>query len=120
MFPDYLRLRKSLRKIRDVVPGIKGNDEPILSLPDLMVGITSHIDPGKRRSYCWEIVFMNQKFSIVISFNPSKRDCLYGPFPEITSRGKPSIYRQFIIINYIPRFFTKELDGNYLKVYYKQ
>ncbi|KAE8076354.1 hypothetical protein FH972_015011 [Carpinus fangiana] len=48
---------------------------------------------------------------MALFFNPGKREELYGPLLEITSAKKPAIYRQFTLIDFMTRFFGKELDG---------
>ncbi|KAJ0669367.1 putative deacetoxyvindoline 4-hydroxylase [Helianthus annuus] len=59
------------------------------------------------------------RVSIAVFFNPSNRDKLYGPFPELISTSKPAVYREFIYEDYMRRFFTKELDGKTLTNFYK-
>ncbi|WRX14732.1 Non-hem dioxygenase N-terminal domain - like 6 [Theobroma cacao] len=59
------------------------------------------------------------RVSVAVFFNASARDALYGPFPELTSAGKPALYRQFTYNDYMRRFFTKELDGKTLTNYYR-
>ena len=54
-----------------------------------------------------------------VFFNPSLRDNLYGPLPELVSAEKPAVYRQFTYSDYITRFFKKELDGKSLPNYYR-
>jgi len=59
------------------------------------------------------------RVSLAVFFNPSIRDDLYGPLPELISPEKPAIYRQFTLTDYMTRFFKKELDGKSLTNYYK-
>ncbi|KAJ0634089.1 putative deacetoxyvindoline 4-hydroxylase [Helianthus annuus] len=59
------------------------------------------------------------RVSIAVFFNPSNRDKLYGPFPELISTTKPAVYREFKYEDYMRRFFTKELDGKTLTNFYK-
>ncbi|KAJ4710053.1 1-aminocyclopropane-1-carboxylate oxidase-like 1 [Melia azedarach] len=59
------------------------------------------------------------RISIAIFFNPSNRDGLYGPFPDLISPEKPARFRQFTLTDYLRRFFTKELDGKSLVNYYR-
>ncbi|XP_076947213.1 1-aminocyclopropane-1-carboxylate oxidase homolog 11-like [Bidens hawaiensis] len=59
------------------------------------------------------------RVSIATFFNPSIRDKLYGPFPELVSTTKPAVYREFVYEDYMRRFFTKELDGKTLTNFYK-
>lgn len=58
------------------------------------------------------------RVSVGVFFNPSVRDNLYGPLPELVSAEKPAVYRQFPYSDYITRFFKKELDGKSLPNYY--
>ncbi|KAF5737762.1 hypothetical protein HS088_TW13G00652 [Tripterygium wilfordii] len=57
--------------------------------------------------------------SVGVFFNSINRDGLFGPFPELTSPEKPAVYRQFVYMDYLQRFFTKELDGRSLKDFYR-
>ncbi|XP_002525989.2 1-aminocyclopropane-1-carboxylate oxidase homolog 4 [Ricinus communis] len=59
------------------------------------------------------------RVSIAIFFNPGKRDCAYGPFPDLISAEKPAVYKQFMLMDFLKRFFSKELDGKTLTNYYK-
>ncbi|KAK9074562.1 hypothetical protein SSX86_007160 [Deinandra increscens subsp. villosa] len=59
------------------------------------------------------------RVSIAVFFNPSKRDNLFGPFPELISTTKPAVYREFVYEDYMRKFFTKELDGKTLTNFYK-
>nr|AUH25680.1 ACO2 [Carthamus tinctorius] len=59
------------------------------------------------------------RVSIAVFFNPSIRENLYGPFPELVSAEKPAVYRQFTYEEYITRFFKKELDGKTLTNFYR-
>ncbi|KAJ4961077.1 hypothetical protein NE237_020987 [Protea cynaroides] len=54
------------------------------------------------------------RISIAIFLNPSKREDLYGPLPELISPEKPALFRQFTLTEYMQRFFSKELDGKSL------
>ncbi|KAA8532511.1 hypothetical protein F0562_032673 [Nyssa sinensis] len=63
--------------------------------------------------------FREPRVSIAIFFNPGIRENLYGPLPELLSPEKPALYRQFTFLDFIQRFFTKELDGKSLINYYK-
>lgn len=58
------------------------------------------------------------RVSIAVFFNPSLRENLYGPLPEVVSPEEPGLYKQFKYSEYISRFFTKELDGKSLVKYY--
>lgn len=57
--------------------------------------------------------------SVSIFFNPSQRENLYGPLPELISTEKPALYRQFTYSDFMRRFFTKELDGKSLINFYR-
>lgn len=57
--------------------------------------------------------------SVSIFFNPSQRENLYGPLPELISAEKPALYRQFTYSDFMRRFFTKELDGKSLINFYR-
>ncbi|KAF2285233.1 hypothetical protein GH714_006968 [Hevea brasiliensis] len=59
------------------------------------------------------------RVSIAIFFTAGKRDGLYGPFPELVSPEKPALYRQFVLNDYITRFFTKDLADKTLTNYYR-
>lgn len=54
------------------------------------------------------------RISIAIFFNPSRREDLYGPLPEIVSPEQPALYQQFTYNEFMYRFFSKELDGKSL------
>ncbi|KAK3043102.1 hypothetical protein RJ639_001217 [Escallonia herrerae] len=60
----------------------------------------------------------NSRVSVAVFFNPSNREDLYGPFPELLTPEKPAAYRQFPLSDFMRRFFTKELDGKSLTNYY--
>ncbi|KAH9794563.1 1-aminocyclopropane-1-carboxylate oxidase [Citrus sinensis] len=62
---------------------------------------------------------LEPRISIAVFFNPSERDSLYGPFPELISPEKPARFRQFTYTDYVTRFFTKQLDGKTLVNYYR-
>lgn len=59
------------------------------------------------------------RVSLAVFFNPSNRDGVYAPFPELISAEKPAVYREFTYADYIGRFFKKELDGKTLTNFYK-
>lgn len=59
------------------------------------------------------------RVSIAVFLNPSIRDNLYGPFPEIISPEEPARYREFTLPDYMKRFFSKELEGKSLTDYYR-
>ncbi|XP_021748793.1 1-aminocyclopropane-1-carboxylate oxidase homolog 4-like [Chenopodium quinoa] len=58
------------------------------------------------------------RVSIAVFCNPSKRDDLYGPLPEIVSPEEPAHYRQFTYSEFINRFLKKELEGKTLAKYF--
>ena len=60
------------------------------------------------------------RVSIAIFFNPSKREKMFGPLPELTSAEKPALYRNFTFNEFMTRFFKKELDGKSLTNYFRQ
>ncbi|KAE9450891.1 hypothetical protein C3L33_17209, partial [Rhododendron williamsianum] len=59
------------------------------------------------------------RVSVAVFCNPSNRDGLFGPLPELVSQEKPARYRQFTLSDYMQRFFKKELDGKTLTNYYR-
>ena len=59
------------------------------------------------------------RVSSVVFLAPGIRESVYGPFPELISTEKPVIYKEFILTDYLRRFFTKELDGKSLTDFYK-
>ncbi|KAG9146179.1 hypothetical protein Leryth_007891 [Lithospermum erythrorhizon] len=63
--------------------------------------------------------FPEPRVSAAVFLNPSKRDDYYGPLPELLSVETPARYRQFLLPDYLKRFFTKELDGKTLTNYYR-
>ncbi|GAA0141716.1 oxidoreductase [Lithospermum erythrorhizon] len=63
--------------------------------------------------------FPEPRVSAAVFLNPSKRDDYYGPLPELLSVETPARYRQFLLPEYLKRFFTKELDGKTLTNYYR-
>lgn len=60
------------------------------------------------------------RVSAAVFFNPSARENVYGPLPELTSSEKPPLYRNFTYNEFITRFFKKELDGKSLTNYFRQ
>ncbi|KAF3432129.1 hypothetical protein FNV43_RR26868 [Rhamnella rubrinervis] len=58
------------------------------------------------------------RVSIAVFFNPSKREELYGPLPELVSPEKPALFRRFTLSEFMRKFFSKELDGKSLINYY--
>lgn len=63
--------------------------------------------------------YQEPRVSIAVFFNPSIRENLYGPLPELVSTEKPASYRQFTYSEYITKFFTKELDGKSILNYFR-
>ncbi|XP_058184743.1 1-aminocyclopropane-1-carboxylate oxidase homolog 1-like [Rhododendron vialii] len=59
------------------------------------------------------------RVSVAVFCNPSNRDGLFGPLPELVLQEKPARYRQFTLSDYLQRFFKKELDGKTLTNYYR-
>ncbi|KAF7133013.1 hypothetical protein RHSIM_Rhsim09G0090500 [Rhododendron simsii] len=59
------------------------------------------------------------RVSVAVFCNPSNRDGLFGPLPELVSQEKPARYRQFKLSDYLQRFFKKELGGKTLTNYYR-
>ncbi|KAJ0039171.1 hypothetical protein Pint_22378 [Pistacia integerrima] len=59
------------------------------------------------------------RISVAVFFNPGDKDSLCGPFPELISPEKPAVFRPFTYMDYMRRFFTKELDGKSLVNYYR-
>ncbi|PWA85674.1 oxoglutarate/iron-dependent dioxygenase [Artemisia annua] len=51
------------------------------------------------------------RVSIAVLFTPSNLEKIYGPFPELISDEKPSVYNDFIYSEFIRRFEIKELAG---------
>ncbi|XP_068660230.1 DIBOA-glucoside dioxygenase BX6-like [Aristolochia californica] len=51
------------------------------------------------------------RVTVGIFFNPDKRESSeeYGPLPELISPGKPPIYRNFQLAEFLGKFFGKEL-----------
>lgn len=59
------------------------------------------------------------RVSIGVFFNPSDRQSEFGPLPELIKPERPALYRQFTLMDFLGRFFTKELDGKSLLNYYR-
>lgn len=59
------------------------------------------------------------RVSVAVFFNLGNREKLYGPFPELVSAQKPAVYREFTYVDFMKRFFTKELDGKTLTNFYR-
>ncbi|KAF2305609.1 hypothetical protein GH714_007025 [Hevea brasiliensis] len=59
------------------------------------------------------------RVSVAIFFTAGNRDRLYGPIPELVSPEKPALYRQFMLDDYMTRFFTKDLADKTLTDYYR-
>ncbi|KAJ4974198.1 hypothetical protein NE237_007372 [Protea cynaroides] len=54
------------------------------------------------------------RISVAIFFNPSKKKDFYGPLPELISPEKPALYRPFTLLEFLMKFFTKELGDKSL------
>nr|QBM92029.1 1-aminocyclopropane-1-carboxylate oxidase 4 [Rosa x burboniana] len=59
------------------------------------------------------------RVSIAVFLNPSNREGVFGPLPELVSPEKPALYKEFKFSEFMTRFFTKGLDGKTLVNYYK-
>ncbi|KAL7000886.1 hypothetical protein U1Q18_002038 [Sarracenia purpurea var. burkii] len=59
------------------------------------------------------------RVSVAIFFNPGNRESSYGPLPELVLPEKPALYRQFMLSDYLQRFFSKELGDKTLRNYYR-
>ncbi|XP_050373699.1 LOW QUALITY PROTEIN: 1-aminocyclopropane-1-carboxylate oxidase homolog 4-like [Argentina anserina] len=59
------------------------------------------------------------RVSIAVFLNPSNREGVFGPLPELVSPEKPALYKEFKFSEFMMRFFTKGLDGKSLVNYYK-
>ncbi|KAF7827569.1 1-aminocyclopropane-1-carboxylate oxidase-like protein 4-like [Senna tora] len=60
------------------------------------------------------------RVSIAVFFNPSQRESVFGPLPELTSEEKPPLYRNFTYDEFMTRFFKKELDGKSLTNFFRK
>ncbi|KAI4313718.1 hypothetical protein L6164_026674 [Bauhinia variegata] len=60
------------------------------------------------------------RVSVAVFYNPSARENLFGPLPELTSAEKPARYRSFTLNEFMTRFFSKQLDGKSLSNYFRQ
>ncbi|KAJ8564782.1 hypothetical protein K7X08_001242 [Anisodus acutangulus] len=63
--------------------------------------------------------FQEPRVSVAVFFNPGQRENPFGPLPELISDEKPAVYREFTFMDYMRRFFSKELDGKSLTNYYR-
>ncbi|GJT56955.1 oxoglutarate/iron-dependent dioxygenase [Tanacetum coccineum] len=59
------------------------------------------------------------RVSFAVFFEPSNREGLYGPFPELITAEKPAIYHEFIFEDFFRRFLSKEVDGKSKLDYYR-
>ncbi|CAL0314918.1 unnamed protein product [Lupinus luteus] len=59
------------------------------------------------------------RVSVAVFLNPSNREKLFGPLPELTSAEKPALYRNFTFNEFMTRFFKKELDGKSLTNFFR-
>ncbi|CAL1375895.1 unnamed protein product [Linum trigynum] len=62
---------------------------------------------------------MEPRVSVAVFFNSDEQESVLGPIPELISPEKPAVYREFTKLDYMRRFFTKELDGRTLTNFYK-
>ncbi|XP_027361591.1 1-aminocyclopropane-1-carboxylate oxidase homolog 4-like [Abrus precatorius] len=60
------------------------------------------------------------RVSVAFFLNPSERERVFGPLPELTSEEKPALYRSFTFNEFMTRFFKKELDGKSLTNFFRQ
>ncbi|XP_020205998.1 1-aminocyclopropane-1-carboxylate oxidase homolog 4 [Cajanus cajan] len=60
------------------------------------------------------------RVSVAVFLNPSDRERLFGPLPELTSEEKPPLYRNFTFHEFMTRFFKKELDGKSLTNFFRK
>ena len=60
------------------------------------------------------------RVSVAVFLNPSDREGLFGPLPELTSTQKPALYRNFTFHEFMTRFSKKELDGKSLTNFFRQ
>ncbi|PWA85944.1 oxoglutarate/iron-dependent dioxygenase [Artemisia annua] len=51
------------------------------------------------------------RVSVAHLFNPSNREKLFGPFPELISAEKPAVYHEFLHEDFMRRFLSKEIVG---------
>ncbi|XP_061994706.1 1-aminocyclopropane-1-carboxylate oxidase homolog 4-like [Rosa rugosa] len=59
------------------------------------------------------------RLSIAVLLNPSNREGVFGPFPELVSPEKPALYKEFKFSEFLMRFFQKELNDKSLVNYFK-
>ncbi|KAF3432122.1 hypothetical protein FNV43_RR26861 [Rhamnella rubrinervis] len=59
------------------------------------------------------------RVSVAVFPQPGKREELYGPLPELVSPNKPALYKQFMYLEYMRKFFSKQIDGKTLLSQYK-
>ncbi|KAE9595411.1 putative deacetoxyvindoline 4-hydroxylase [Lupinus albus] len=59
------------------------------------------------------------RVSVAVFLNPSNREKIFGPLPELTSAEKPALYRNFTFNEFMTRFFKKELDGKSLTNFFR-
>ncbi|BAT99009.1 hypothetical protein VIGAN_10038100 [Vigna angularis var. angularis] len=60
------------------------------------------------------------RVSVAVFLNPSDRERVFGPLPELTSEEKPALYRDFTFNEFMTRFFKKELDGKSLTNFFRK
>ncbi|CAL0318574.1 unnamed protein product [Lupinus luteus] len=59
------------------------------------------------------------RVSVAVFLNPSSREKVFGPLPELTSTEKPALYRNFTLPEFLTRFFKKGLDGKTLTNFFR-
>ncbi|KAL5553236.1 hypothetical protein UlMin_040637 [Ulmus minor] len=59
------------------------------------------------------------RVSVAVFLNPSERERMFGPLPELISSEKQAVYGEFTYSEFMRRFFTKELDGKSLKNFFR-
>ncbi|KAF6150834.1 hypothetical protein GIB67_020917 [Kingdonia uniflora] len=61
--------------------------------------------------------FQEPRISIAVFFNPSERETLYGPFPELVSPENPALYQQFTLSDFLRKFLSKELGKSSINMF---
>ncbi|GJZ99922.1 1-aminocyclopropane-1-carboxylate oxidase homolog 3-like protein [Tanacetum coccineum] len=63
--------------------------------------------------------FEGARISVSAVFNPSNREGLYGPFPELISLEKSAVYQEFVFEDFSRRFLSDEISGKSKIDFYK-
>lgn len=63
--------------------------------------------------------FNEPRVSAAVFLNPCNADNVYGPLPELVSKEKPALYREFKLSELIERFLTKEIEGNMMTSHFR-